>query len=95
MCAQVLSVKTFRTNGLLSPLISLDAIAHTMPCDHGCYLNDRVDIRLWKDAFASRTFNVKAEDAHGCDIRVFPVGSVRDQVFVAVVSEAQTGLTGN
>ena len=92
MCAQVLRVNTFRTNGLDSPVVSYTNSKLTMPCHHCCNLDDGIDIRFGKDAFSARTFNVETEDSQGCDFRVFAIRRVRDEVFVAVVrrSEAQT-----
>jgi hypothetical protein len=35
---------------------------HTLPCDHVCDLDDRVNRCLGKDPFSTSAFNVKAED---------------------------------
>ena len=92
MCAHVLRVKTFRMNGLLSPIprkvypcvpqseMSLLAL----PCYHSCDLDYRINMCLGENAFSTCTFDIEAEDPEGCERRPLSFGRMGNKCVPAV-----------
>jgi len=83
---QVLSVNIFRMKGFDSPERNTGqlpttalrcALVFTLSSYHVGDLDDRILVSLWEDALSARAFDVKTEDAEGCNLGPFAFGWMR------------------
>ena len=86
MLEQVFSVKIFRMKGFDSPVQNASqhpkmAVGYlleiTLSGHHVGDLDDWILVSLWEDTLSARAFDIKTEDAEGCNLGPFAFRRMR------------------